>query len=766
MARLMLIGCTLALAAFLPAQATLTAGQARQQALEDAWSKELQEPKQVAYKSPIQRVVGLLTKMRDELAAEADKEAEMYDKMVCWCETNEKEKKKAIADAEALEKELEAEIQERAAKFGEQSTEIERLKSQISEDTASLKEATSIREAEAAKFRESNKDLIQSITNVKNAIDVLSKHNSASSSFIQLDASVLSSMHTVLKDLAFKMQLLQADKSEGRQKQRGASFLSLKTDASLGDSLLNMLDASDASGAVPLNLAEKVLAQTAKGINEPAFLQNGAAPSGGSYAPQSGQIFGILTTMKEEFEANLAEEQKDESKAQSDFEGMSAAKSEQIATAKEKLDNFEEANADNQKALSDAKENIELTREQRSKDVEFLQNLKTTCMDLDQQWAKRSKTRSMETQAVSEALKIITADDSMDLLRQTAGFLQVDAESQMRVRRVRAMASLRKAAQAPDFGDDLLAAWHGKVGLNQQKVSMLGAGPRMQLSTLAVAIGLDSFTKIKEAMDKMVADLKVEQEEEVKFKAHCTKELNLNEKQTYEKTEEKEDLEAKIAKLTKLIKKLTEEIAAANTQIAETETAILKASQVREGENAEFQTVVADQRATQDILTKALGKLKAFYKSAKGGAFAQRAAQEPPVKFNSYSKNAGASPVIGMIEQIIEDSKALESESVAAETEAQSSYETFVKDSNALIKELSNSVAAKTKASATAKEDTEQAKSDRDSAIEELESLALTEGDLHGECDWVMRNFAARQKARMDEMEAIGQAKAILSGAK
>merc|ERR1719409_2507915 len=102
---------------------------------------------------------------------------------------------------------------------------------------------------------------------------------------------------------------------------------------------------------------------------------------------------------------------------------MSAAKTEQIATAKEKLDNLEEANADNQKALSDAKENLELTREQRSKDVEFLQNLKTTCMDLDQQWERRSKTRTMETQAVAEALKIITADDSMDLLRNTAGFL-------------------------------------------------------------------------------------------------------------------------------------------------------------------------------------------------------------------------------------------------------------------------------------------------------------------------------------------------------
>jgi len=288
-------------------------------------------------------------------------------------------------------------------------------------------------------------------------------------------------------------------------------------------------------------------------------------------------------------------------------------------------------------------------------------------------------------------------------------------------------------------------------------------GPKMQLSALAVAVGLDSFTKIKEAMDKMVADLKKEQSEEVKFKTYCGKELNMNEKQTYETTEEKEDLEALIAKLTKLVKKLADEVAAANGQIADTETAILKASQVREGENAEFQTVVADQRATQTILTKALEKLQAFYKKAKGGALLQ-AAQTPPVQFGKMKSNAGASPVIGMIQQIIEDSKALEGEAVAGETEAQTTYETFVKDSNGVIKSLSDSVAAKTKASATAKEDMEQASSDLDSANGELESLALTEGDLHGECDWVLKNFEARQKARMDEMEAIGAAKGILSG--
>jgi len=195
--------------------------------------------------------------------------------------------------------------------------------------------------------------------------------------------------------------------------------------------------------------------------------------------------------------------------------------------------------------------------------------------------------------------------------------------------------------------------------------------------------------------------------------------------------------------------------------VAASEIAITKASQVREGENSEFQKVVADQRATQAILQKALDKLQEFYKKA---LFLQKAKQEPPVKFNSYKKNAGASPVIGLIEQIVEDSKALEKEAVAGEAEAQASYELFVKDSNESIEQLTASVSQKTEAKANAKMDSEQAKGDLESTEGELEALALYEGDLHQDCDFVLKNFNIRQKARLDEMEAITQAKAILSG--
>merc|ERR1719213_78475 len=124
----------------------------------------------------------------------------------------------------------------------------------------------------------------------------------------------------------------------------------------------------------------------------------------------------------------------------------------------------------------------------------------------------------------------------------------------------------------------------------------------------------------------MTADLKKEQAEEVEFKSHCESEFDITEKETYKKNEQKKNLEAEIETLAKTRKTLGEEIDAASSQIAETETAIKKASQVREGENADFQTTVADQRATQAILNKALDKLK-FYKKA---LFLQKASKQEP----------------------------------------------------------------------------------------------------------------------------------------
>jgi len=85
---------------------------------------------------------------------------------------------------------------------------------------------------------------------------------------------------------------------------------------------------------------------------------------------------------------------------------------------------------------------------------------------------------------------------------------------------------------------------------------------------------------------------------------------------------------------------------------------------------------------------------------------------------------------------------------------------------NDLISKLSKAVVEKSKAVADAKSKRADAKGDLESAKGELESLANVEADLHSECDFVLKNFEVRQKARSTELEALQAATAILSGAK
>merc|ERR1719449_233969 len=57
-----------------------------------------------------------------------------------------------------------------------------------------------------------------------------------------------------------------------------------------------------------------------------------------SYAPQSGEIFGILKQMKETFESNLSDSQKEEMAAQKAYEDLKAAKEAEIFAGKEQID--------------------------------------------------------------------------------------------------------------------------------------------------------------------------------------------------------------------------------------------------------------------------------------------------------------------------------------------------------------------------------------------------------------------------------------------
>merc|ERR1712014_206349 len=90
-----------------------------------------------------------------------------------------------------------------------------------------------------------------------------------------------------------------------------------------------------------------------------------------------------------------------------------------------------------------------------------------------------------------------------------------------------------------------------------------------RLATLAYKVRLDAFTRVKKAIDDMIAQLLKEKEDEIKHKDFCVDEFNTNQLQTEKKEREKQDLTGKITELEATIKALGEAIDTLKAEIAE-----------------------------------------------------------------------------------------------------------------------------------------------------------------------------------------------------
>jgi chromosome segregation ATPase len=661
--------------------------------MEVAMTSSLSFDADAAKNRPVSKVITLLKDMLKQLEKEAEEDEEIYDKMACWCETNDKEKTKSIADAEARISDLTTKIESLTASSARLNTEIKNLEKEVAENQAALDKATAIRQKELAEFNAEEKDALEAISALKSAVTVLSKHNS----FLQIPRSHIEGIAATVQNQMQKHASLFAGVLTHTERRTISSFIQSPQD---------YFDA------------------------EPTFKQ--------SYAPQSGEIFGILKQMKETFETNLSDTQKEELTNQKAYEDLKSAKEEEIAAGQSQIDAKTQELASTDEKLAQSKEDIEDTKNNLSADEEFLLMLKEKCSTTDAEWEERQKTRQLEIEACSKALAVLSSDDAHDTFTKTfnPAFLQVESSKSRR-------------AQAAD----LLAKLAKKVG-----------NPR--LATLASQVKLDAFTKVKKAIDDMVTQLLKEKEDEIKHKDFCTDEFNTNQLQTEKKERKKEDLLAKLEDLELTIKTLGDNIDTLKSEIAEMQVQMKRAGEDREKENKDFQQTVADQRASQKLLQSALNVLKGFYE--KKGAFLQKqepAGPPPPPGFKEYKKSSASGGVMGMIQQIINDAKAMEAEAIRAEEDAQKAYEDFVKETNTSVETKNKDIANKSEDKAKAEGDLVQANEEKEATLLELEQLSNYNAELHQSCDFVMKNFEIRQTARDEEIEALKQAKAILSGA-
>merc|ERR1719183_2730508 len=98
------------------------------------------------------------------------------------------------------------------------------------------------------------------------------------------------------------------------------------------------------------------------------------------------------------------------------------------------------------------------------------------------------------------------------------------------------------------------------------------------------------------------------------------------------------------------------------------------------------------------------------------------------------------------------------------EKDSQSDYETMMQDSTGKRADDSKTLADKQGTLADLQASLETSTENKASTTKELGATLQYIQSLHAECDWLLKYFDVRAEARDSEIDALGKAKAVLSG--
>ena len=524
-----------------------------------------------------------------------------------------------------------------------------------------------------------------------------------------------------------------------------------------------------------------------------SFLSGGA-----EYAPQSGEISGILKQMGDTMAAALKDASDSESASIKSFEGLVAAKTKEITALTAAIEAKTKQIGELGVAIVAMKEDLDDTTKGLLADQKFKADLEKGCATKTGEWEERQKTRSEELVALADTVKVLNDDDALDLFKKTlpsagsSSFVQVKVSAE--ALRSRALLQIRAALEKSDKGNK--------------------AGLELLVTALTSKKGLSKggFDKVIKMIDDMVVLLKTEQMDDEHKKEYCAAQFDTADDKKKGLERGVADTENAIATASEAIATATEEIAALEKGIKDLDKSVAEATEQRKEENVEFKDLIASDTAAKELMKFAKNRLNKFYNPklyvappkqelsredriavnmggeapttpAPGGiagtgvtVFAQiRAHSEqestvapppPPETFGAYTKKSEESNgVIGMIDLLVAD---LDKEMTEAETEeknAQSDYEEMMADSAEKRTTDGKAAADKTQGKADLEVDLETNKGEKAAATKELMATLKYIESLHAECDFLVKYFDVRKEARTGEIDSLVKAKAVLSGA-
>mmetsp|Transcript_104814 Transcript_104814/g.181108 ORF Transcript_104814/g.181108 Transcript_104814/m.181108 type:complete len:699 (+) Transcript_104814:63-2159(+) len=670
--------------------------------------------------NPIRKVVTMLQNMQKKVAAEGEKELELFEKFECYCKNAGGTLKESIAAAEAKVPEVQSEIEEAESKVAQLKEDLK--KAQIDRDAAksAMADATAVREKEAAEFAKEKSEYGTNVDALTKAIAALEK---GMTGFLQTQSA------QVLRNMVENLNMV-SDYDR--------------------DELVSFLSGSQHD----------------------------------EYAPQSGEVTGILKQMKDTMAKGLAEAEAAEAAAIKSYEELMAAKTKEVEALTAAIETKTVRVGELSVEIVQMKEDLSDTEKALVADTKFLKDLDTDCATKGEEKEANMKLRAEEQVALADTIKVLNDDDALELFKKTlpgaSSFLELKVS----------FASQKQQALAR-IADAKRHSRHHR--------------PELDFIALAIQGKKVSFEKIVTMIDSMVKLLGEEQADDNHKKEYCEAQFDLSDDKKKELETSIAGIETLISDLEGAIATMADEMKALAASIESLDKSVAEATEQRKSEHEEYTEMMATDSAAKELLGFAKNRLNKFYNPTlykapptttlsmedklyvEGGGvlaasfvqtqrFLSRVSEHnsndkvapppPPATAAAYKKKASESTgVIAMIDMLIKDLTTEMTEAKVTEENSQKEYVQTMSDSAEKRATDSKTLTDKGAAKAAAVADLTAAQADEASTSKELMATEKYIASMHAECDWLLTHFDLRAEARTGEIVSLKKAKDVLSGA-
>jgi len=668
---------------------------------------------------PVGKVVELIQDLKQKILADGKAEQKTYDKFACWCEKTTAQKALSIEEAKTSIEKLSEKVLDLKGSTGKLTAEVAGLNKDIAANNQAQKEATQIREKETADYEAAKSNLEAAIGALEGAIEVLT----GAGTLLEKESSVQKTkLLSVAADIRGAMRVLPSD-----------AFTHSKDDKHIIEAFMR-----DPTGFYSHEKA-KLGAMQMKG-------------NFGDYNPASTQIQGLLKGMYDAMVSDLESKNAEQAINQKNYEGLMDTKKSELEALTTSLGKKTTQLGEDTKELSDSNIERDETEVQLADDTKFFQEAKEACRTKANSWATRTKLRSEELAGIEKAEGILNSDDAKD----TFG-------------KANSMLLQRRQSEASHKSPKREAAYKVLKSLARKHHSLkMGA-----MAALVETSTEGHFDIVIESVDKMLAELRKEEQDDIDLRDYCQDAENKVENEI-------EDLEHLISNIDGLIerlngkkKELTADIKQTESDIQATEDAMAEALSIRNSENEEFKAALKEDEKAVEILGEALEAMGAF---AKNNGFIQKAAsyKAPEYKEGTMpdddlnepyggrrSEGGGIESILGYIREDLQNEiKTTKAGEAAAQAKFEEQRSTATKNLNALNTKkvtLETSLADTEEKIADAEEDKETQETSKENRQKYRDSLKP-------KCDWMKETFGTRRTKRREEMDGLLAAKASLAG--